>query len=49
MEVQDAFHAYVQTECGIDTDVAAFISMYADYKEQMQYVRWMKQVQGILQ
>ena len=36
---------YVQEECGVTNDVAAFIAMYADYKEQVQYVSWLKAVQ----
>lgn len=47
-DVQEAFNAFVQTECGIDSDVAAFISMYSDYKEQTEYVRWLKQVRSML-
>lgn len=48
-DVQEAFHHYVQTDCGVNTDVAAFISMYTDYKEEQSYVRWLKQVQSILE
>lgn len=47
-DVKDAFTEFLQTDCGVDSDVAAFISMYADFKEQSQYVRFLKQVQAIL-
>jgi complement component 1 Q subcomponent-binding protein len=47
-DLQEAFHSYLQTDCGVNDDVAAFISMYADFKEQEEYVRWLKQVQGII-
>lgn len=47
-DLQDGFHAFVEQDCGIDTNVAAFISMYADYKEEEGYVRWIKQVKSIL-
>ena len=47
-DVQDAFNDYLQTDCGVTSDVAAFIAMYADYKEQAEYVDWMKQVQSII-
>lgn len=47
-DLQEAFNVYVQTDCGIDTNVAAFISMFADYKEQEEYIRWLKQTQAIL-
>mmetsp|Transcript_13849 Transcript_13849/g.15388 ORF Transcript_13849/g.15388 Transcript_13849/m.15388 type:complete len:177 (-) Transcript_13849:46-576(-) len=46
--LQDAFTAFVQEECGITSDVAAFISMFADFKEQQEYIRWLQQVQSIL-
>jgi hypothetical protein len=32
----------------VDTDVAAFIAMYADYKEQNEYVKWIKDVQKVI-
>jgi complement component 1 Q subcomponent-binding protein len=35
--------------CGISSDVAAFISMYADHKEQTQYMEWLKSVQSMVQ
>lgn len=47
-DVQDSFTEFLQTDCGVSSDVAAFVSMYADYKEQAQYVKFLKQVQGIL-
>lgn len=47
-DLQDAFTEYVKEECGITSDVAAFISMFADFKEQQEYIRWLKQVQLIL-
>ena len=47
-DVQDAFHSFVTSECGINADVAAFISMFADFKEQEEYARWIKQVRTII-
>mmetsp|Transcript_19859 Transcript_19859/g.29840 ORF Transcript_19859/g.29840 Transcript_19859/m.29840 type:complete len:243 (+) Transcript_19859:124-852(+) len=47
-DLQEAFYDYVREECGITSDVAAFISMFADFKEQREYIRWLKQVQLIL-
>ena len=32
----------------MDEDVTAFISMYADYREQEEYVAWMKTAIDIL-
>ena len=47
-DVKGAFHNYVTEECGIDSDVATFISMFADFKEQEEYARWISQVQRIV-
>lgn len=47
-DVQDAFTDFLHTECGVSSDVAAFIAMYADYKEQAQYCAFLKQVQSIV-
>ena len=47
-DVKDAFHEYVTKDCGINVDVAAFISMFADFKEQEEYARWIKQVKAIV-
>lgn len=47
-DLQESFKQYVVNECGIDKDVAAFISMYADYREQVEYVNWMKTAVDIL-
>mmetsp|Transcript_30324 Transcript_30324/g.61170 ORF Transcript_30324/g.61170 Transcript_30324/m.61170 type:complete len:292 (-) Transcript_30324:193-1068(-) len=47
-DLQEAFNTYVEKECGIDSDVLAFITMYADYREQEEYVAWMKSAVSIL-
>lgn len=47
-DLQESFQEYVVQECGIDVDVAAFISMYADYREQVEYATWMKTTIDIL-
>ncbi len=44
---QEAFEDYLEKR-GIDDDVAAFVSMYADAKEQRLYVQWMKSVRNFL-
>jgi complement component 1 Q subcomponent-binding protein, mitochondrial len=46
--LQDAFHEYVFAELGVNDDVSAFISMYADFQEQKQYVSFLKNVAKIL-
>lgn len=47
-DLQESFQEYVVQECGVDEDVAAFIAMYADYREQAEYVTWMKTAIDIL-
>eukprot|EP00980_Cylindrotheca_fusiformis_P028030 scaffold22577_cov122-Cylindrotheca_fusiformis.AAC.9 len=47
--LQDAFSAYIEEELSIDSDVAAFIAMYSDYKEQIQYVQFLHDVQRIVE
>lgn len=47
-DLQESFQTYVIEECGIDEDVTAFISMYSDYREQEEYVQWMKTAVDIL-
>ena len=47
-DLQESFQSYVIEECGIDEDVTAFISMYSDYREQEEYVSWMKSAVDIL-
>ena len=47
-DLQESFQTYVVEECGVDEDVTAFISMYADYREQEEYVAWMKTAIDIL-
>ncbi len=47
-DLQEAFHNYIVKECGVDEDVTAFITMYADYREQEEYVSWMKTAVSVL-
>mmetsp|Transcript_2934 Transcript_2934/g.4259 ORF Transcript_2934/g.4259 Transcript_2934/m.4259 type:complete len:293 (-) Transcript_2934:143-1021(-) len=47
-DVKDAFDIYLQEECGVNEDVAAFIAMYADYREQIEYINWLKGVKSIV-
>jgi complement component 1 Q subcomponent-binding protein len=47
--VQEAFAVYLEEELSVGNDVAAFIVMYSDYKEQMQYVQFLKDVQAIVE
>lgn len=47
-DLQEAVFTYLEQECGVDADVVAFVTMYADYKEQQQYVQFLKDVQSII-
>lgn len=47
-DLKDALDLFLQEECGVDEDVAAFIAMYSDYREQMEYIRWLKNVKSII-
>lgn len=47
-DVRVEFDTYVKEECGVDEDVATFVAMYADYREQAEYVRWLQEVKKIV-
>jgi len=47
-DLQESFQNYVVKECGVDVDVVAYIAMYSDYREQEEYVEWMKTAIDIL-
>ena len=47
-ELRDAFDSYLREECGVTDDVAAFVAMFADYREQMNYVSFLKEAQSII-
>ena len=47
-DLQEAVGVYLDETCGVNGDVAAFIAMYADYKEQLHYVKFLKDAQSIV-
>ena len=47
-DLQDALTVYLDEECGVNSDIAAFIAMFADYREEIQYVNFLKQAQSIV-
>ena len=47
-DLQAALENYLDEECGVNSDVATFIAMFADYKEEMCYVNWLKETQSIV-
>ena len=44
-ELQDSFHEYL-AESGVDDTVASFIALYADYKEQQEYTKWLTDMEA---
>lgn len=46
-DLQETLANYLREECGIDSDVATFVAMYSDFKEQSEYVSWLKGVHAI--
>jgi complement component 1 Q subcomponent-binding protein len=47
-DLQDAFSVYLTEDVGLNEDVASFVAMYADYKEQTKYVEFLKDAQALL-
>lgn len=47
-DLQGAFLDYLEFECGVNSDLASFVAMYTDYREQMQYVQFLKDAQAII-
>jgi complement component 1 Q subcomponent-binding protein len=47
-DLQDAIAVYLDEECGVNSDVAAFIAMSADFREEINYVDFLKQAQSII-
>jgi complement component 1 Q subcomponent-binding protein len=47
-DLQDAFHGYLTYDVGMNEDVASFIAMYSDHKEQAKYVEFLKDAQALL-
>lgn len=47
-DLQGNFHSFVEEELGVNEDVAAFVAMYADFKEQTQYVNFLERCKTLL-
>ena len=47
-DLQDAMTVFLEDECYVDSDVATFVAMHTDYKEQMQYAQFLKDAQSII-
>lgn len=48
-DVRDAFQNFLEVDVGVSADVATFINTYADYKEQQNYVTFLKDVEEVLE
>ncbi len=46
-DLQDAFHGYVEEYLGINNDVASYVAMQFDYKEQCQYVKFLEESKNL--
>jgi len=47
-DLQEAFNVHVQEDCGVYESVSAFLVMYTDFKEQVEYTHWLKTVHDIM-
>jgi complement component 1 Q subcomponent-binding protein len=47
-DLQESFHVYLQEDAGVNESVASFITMYADYREQVEYVEFLSDAQKLL-
>jgi len=48
-DLQDAFHAYLEEEVGLNEDVASFIAMHTDHKEETEYVDFLEEARVLLE
>jgi len=47
-DLQEALVVYLEEECGVDGDVAAFVAMSSDFREELNYVDFLKEAQSII-
>jgi complement component 1 Q subcomponent-binding protein len=47
-DLQDGFLAFLEEKAGIEEDVSVFISMYTDYREQNEYVKFLEDSMTLL-
>jgi hypothetical protein len=48
-KLQQEFERFLAIDVGIDVDLSTFINKYADHKEQMQYVKFLKDCEKVLE
>jgi complement component 1 Q subcomponent-binding protein len=47
-DLQDKFLEYLQDDCGVNEDVATFLAMFADFKEEKSYVVFLEDAKTVL-
>lgn len=47
-DLQEGLYHYLEEELGVDGDVAAFVAMASDYREEINYVDFLKTAQDII-
>merc|ERR1711982_116912 len=47
-DLQESFNIFLQDDCGVDETVSSFLVMHTDYKEQIEYVHWLKTIHGVV-
>jgi hypothetical protein len=47
-DLQETMVVYLDEECGVNSDVAAFVAMSSDFREELSYVDFLKQAQSIV-
>ena len=47
-DLQDSFHTYLEEELGINENVASFVAMQADFREQINYVQFLEDAKSAL-
>jgi hypothetical protein len=47
-KLQGELTVFLKEECGINDDTASFLAMYADYREQVEYVQWLENLKKVV-
>ena len=47
-DLQGTFQEFLEKDLGINDDVASFVAMYTDFKEQQQYVKFLERAKRVL-
>ena len=47
-DLQEAWYTYLEEDCGIDADLAAFVAMNSDFREEINYVDFLKEARSII-